>query len=63
VRVKAERGARSTAAPADAEAAIASLIGGEVVAVQLRYHDGEAAWSDTAMRRGDSFRLVRLRAD
>jgi FtsP/CotA-like multicopper oxidase with cupredoxin domain len=39
------------------------LRAGEIAAVQLRYFQDDVWWCDTVMRRGDSFRLVRMQQD
>ncbi len=37
------------------------LVAGEIAAVQIRFSRDGQWWSDTLLRKGDSFRLVRMR--
>ena len=36
------------------------LVAGEIVALQIRFFQDDAWWSDTVMRADDGFRLVRM---
>lgn len=63
VRTKAGAAARSSAADTELDEARRRLLAGEVTAVQIAFFADGAWWCDTLMRRGDSFRLVRMRQD
>lgn len=61
IRVKGAVAAYSDATTDSLEAVGQRLVAGELVAVQVRYFQDDAWWSDTVMRADDSFRLVRMR--
>ncbi|MGE5186726.1 MAG: hypothetical protein ACM31C_31950 [Acidobacteriota bacterium] len=39
------------------------LVAGEIVAIQIRFFQDDAWWTDTVMRAAEGFRLVRMRED
>ena len=62
IRLKGHATSHSLNDQVTLEHALAALISGQIVAVQLRYqHDGRA-WCDTALRDGVGFRLIRALA-
>jgi hypothetical protein len=61
IRVKGAVAAYSDATAESLDVVGQRLVAGELVAVQVRYFQDDAWWSDTVMRADDSFRLVRMR--
>ncbi len=60
IRVKGAATDHSSLASTELADAARSLVAGEIVAVQIRFHQDGAWWCDTVMRAGDGFRLVRM---
>ena len=63
IRIKGQAASQSDAATESLAEVGRRLRAGEIVAVQIRFFQGEAWWCDTLMRAGDSFRLVRMREE
>ncbi len=61
IRFKDDETTYSDAASSEVDEAARRLRAGEVVAVQIRFHQDGDWWCDTVMRRGASYRLVRMR--
>ncbi len=61
IRIKGVPAGHSDAATTSLDEAGRRLRSGEVVAVQIRFFQGDAWWCDTVMRARDGFRLVRMR--
>lgn len=61
IRFKDDETTHSDAAAAELDEAARRLRAGDVVAVQIRFYQEGSWWCDTVMRRGDSYRLVRMR--
>lgn len=61
VRTKAGAAARSSDIDVELDEARRQLLAGDVAAVQIHFFADGAWWCDTLLRRGDSFRLVRMR--
>ena len=61
IRFKDDETTHSDAAATELAEAARRLCAGEVLAVQIRFYQDDAWWCDTVIRRGDSYRLVRMR--
>ncbi len=61
IRYKDDATSHSDAAAAELGEAARRLRAGEVLAVQIRFFQDDDWWCDTVLRRGDSYRLVRMR--
>lgn len=63
IRIKGAVAGYSEATTEQLEDAGRRLRAGEIVAVQIRFLQGDDWWCDTLMRAGESFRLVRMRQE
>ncbi len=64
IRIKGAAAAYSEATTAGQLDEVARrLRAGEIIAVQLRFFQDDAWWCDTLVRKGDDFRLVRMRQE
>lgn len=61
IRVKGAAAANSDESSTQLRDAVDRLIAGEIFAVQVQFFQDGDWWSDTVMRRGDDFRLVRMK--
>lgn len=61
IRVKTAAAGQSAEESIELEAACRRLVAGDLIAVQIRFHQQGAWWCDTVMRVRDDYRLVRMR--
>jgi hypothetical protein len=61
IRIKGAVARYSDATTDSLDTAGRRLVAGDIVAVQIRFFEGDAWWSDTLMQARDGFRLVRMR--
>jgi hypothetical protein len=63
IRTKGAVAAHSDATASQLDEVARQLRAGEIVAAQVRFFEDDAWWCDTVVRKGDDFRLVRMKQE